>query len=78
MRRSATPGAGSSEFVHSRTPAKFCLQLGHSGRKGSTQLGWEEMDHPLPEGNWPILAPSPLPYLPGISQTPSADDARSR
>jgi anthraniloyl-CoA monooxygenase len=58
------------EFVHSRTPAKVCLQLGHSGRKGSTQLGWEQMDHPLPEGNWPILAPSPLPYLPGISQTP--------
>jgi anthraniloyl-CoA monooxygenase len=58
------------EFVHSRTPAKFCLQLGHSGRKGSTQLGWEQMDHPLPEGNWPLLAPSPLPYLPGISQVP--------
>jgi anthraniloyl-CoA monooxygenase len=58
------------DFVHTRTPAKFCLQLGHSGRKGSTQLGWEQMDHPLPEGNWPILAPSPLPYLPGISQTP--------
>jgi anthraniloyl-CoA monooxygenase len=58
------------EFVHARTPAKFCLQLGHSGRKGSTQLGWEEMDHPLAAGNWPILAPSPLPYLPGISQTP--------
>ncbi|MFI4884958.1 MAG: bifunctional salicylyl-CoA 5-hydroxylase/oxidoreductase [Steroidobacterales bacterium] len=58
------------EFVHARTPAKVCLQLGHSGRKGSTQLGWEKMDHPLPEGNWPILAPSPLPYLPGISQPP--------
>jgi len=58
------------EFVHARTPAKFCLQLGHSGRKGSTQLGWEEMDHPLPAGNWPVLAPSPLPYLPGISQIP--------
>jgi anthraniloyl-CoA monooxygenase len=58
------------EFVHARTPAKFCLQLGHSGRKGSTQLGWEEMDHPLPTGNWPLLAPSPLPYLPGISQIP--------
>ena len=58
------------DFVHARSPAKFCLQLGHSGRKGSTQLGWEEMDHPLPEGNWSLLAPSPLPYLPGISQTP--------
>ncbi len=58
------------DFVHARSAAKICLQLGHSGRKGSTQLGWEEMDHPLPSGNWPILAPSPLPYLPGVSQTP--------
>lgn len=58
------------EFVHTRTPAKICLQLGHAGRKGSTQLGWEQMDHPLPEDNWPLLAPSPIPYLPGISQTP--------
>ena len=56
--------------MHARTPAKICLQLGHSGRKGSTQLGWEKMDHPLPSGNWPLLAPSPLPYLPGLSQTP--------
>jgi anthraniloyl-CoA monooxygenase len=58
------------DFVHRRTPAKICLQLGHSGRKGSTQLGWEKMDHPLPAGNWPILAPSALPYFPGLSQAP--------
>jgi anthraniloyl-CoA monooxygenase len=58
------------EFVHNHSPAKICLQLGHSGRKGSTQVGWEKMDHPLPEGNWPILAPSPVPYYEGISQVP--------
>jgi len=57
-------------FVHANSPAKICLQLGHAGRKGSTQVGWEKMDHPLPEGNWPILAPSPLPYYAGISQVP--------
>jgi anthraniloyl-CoA monooxygenase len=57
-------------FVHERTPARFCLQLGHSGRKGSTQLGWDEMDHPLPSGNWPVASASPLPYLEGISQIP--------
>src|SRR5882757_2665345 len=57
-------------FVHERTPAKFCLQLGHSGRKGSTQLGWDEIDHPLPAGNWPVVSASPTPYLEGISQTP--------
>ena len=58
------------DFVHRRTPAKICLQLGHSGRKGSTQLGWEEMDHPLASGNWPLVAPSPLPYFPELSQAP--------
>ncbi len=58
------------EFVHSRSPARICLQLGHAGRKGSTQLGWQEMDRPLPSGNWPLLAPSALPYLEGISATP--------
>ena len=66
------PGGASVDFVHARSPAKICLQLGHSGRKGSTQLGWEKMDYPLPHGNWPLLAPSPLPYLAGISQTPRA------
>src|ERR1700730_3255936 len=58
------------QFVHAESPARFCLQLGHAGRKGSTQLGWQQADHPLPEGNWPVLAPSPIPYLPGISQVP--------
>ena len=60
------------DFVHAESPAKLCMQLGHSGRKGSTQLGWEAADHPLPSGNWPVLAPSPLPYFAGISQTPKA------
>lgn len=59
------------EFVHTQTPAKICMQLGHAGRKGSTQVGWEHMDHPLPEGNWPLLAPSSIPYMPGISQRPA-------
>jgi anthraniloyl-CoA monooxygenase len=60
------------EFVHAESQARFCLQLGHAGRKGSTQLGWQEADHPLGGGNWPLVAPSPLPYLPGISQVPQA------
>src|SRR4051812_48129668 len=45
-------------------------QIGHSGRKGSTKLLWEGEDIPLDEGNWPLIAPSPLPYLEGISQVP--------
>ena len=50
------------DFVHANTEAKICMQLGHAGRKGSTQVGWEKMDHPLPEGNWPLQAPSALAY----------------
>jgi anthraniloyl-CoA monooxygenase len=50
------------EFVHERTTAHIGLQLGHSGRKGSTKLMWEGMDDPLPEGNWEVVGPSPIPY----------------
>ena len=56
-------------FAHRHSQAKVCLQLGHAGRKGSTQLMWDDMDHPLDRDNWPILAASPLPYLPD-SQVP--------
>ncbi|HEY4974138.1 MAG TPA: hypothetical protein VII41_11040, partial [Steroidobacteraceae bacterium] len=60
------------DFVHRHSPAKIALQLGHAGRKGSTQLGWQAMDHPLPDGNWPLVSASALPYLAGLSQTPRA------
>jgi anthraniloyl-CoA monooxygenase len=46
------------DFVHAETDAKICCQLGHSGAKGSTQLGWEEMDAPLKHGNWPLISAS--------------------
>ncbi|WP_454342838.1 bifunctional salicylyl-CoA 5-hydroxylase/oxidoreductase [Streptomyces canus] len=59
-----------TDFVHERSPGTAIgVQLGHSGRKGSTRLMWEGIDEPLPEGNWPVVAPSPLPYKPS-SQTP--------
>lgn len=51
-------------YVHTRTPAKIALQLGHAGPKGSTQRGWEASDEPLPEGNWPLIAASAVPYGP--------------
>jgi anthraniloyl-CoA monooxygenase len=50
------------DFVHRETDAKICCQLGHSGAKGSTQLGWEEMDAPLKTGNWPVMAPSAVAW----------------
>jgi len=52
------------DFVHANSPAKICLQLGHSGRKGSTKLAWEGMDDPLDSGNWEVIAPSPVPHSP--------------
>ena len=52
------------DFVHAETDAKIAMQLGHSGAKGSTQLGWEDMDAPLAHGNWEIMAPSPVPWSP--------------
>jgi len=58
------------DFCHANSKAKLCMQLGHGGRKGSTQLGWERMDHPLESGNWPLVSASPIPYLEGESQVP--------
>jgi anthraniloyl-CoA monooxygenase len=50
------------EFVHQGSEAKLGLQLSHAGRKGSTCRLWEGEDEPLPDGNWPLIAPSPIPY----------------
>lgn len=58
------------DFVHANSRAKICLQLGHSGPKGSTKLMWEGMDEPLAHGNWPIVGPSAIPYAPP-NQVPS-------
>ncbi|MFD9700999.1 bifunctional salicylyl-CoA 5-hydroxylase/oxidoreductase [Lentzea sp. NPDC059081] len=60
-------------FVHARSTARIGLQLGHSGRKGSTRLMWEGMDEPLPSGGWDVVGPSALPYGPG-SPVPSELD----
>jgi len=57
------------DFVHTHSTAKIALQIGHAGRKGSTKRMWEGIDEPLDEGNWKVMAPSPLPYKP-INQTP--------
>jgi len=52
------------DFVHAQSKTKFCLQLGHAGRKGATRLMWEGIDEPLERGAWPIISASPLPYFP--------------
>src|SRR4051794_14669758 len=58
------------DFVHAHSRAAIGAQIGHAGRKGSTKLLWEGEDLPLDEGNWPLIAPSPIPYREGVNQVP--------
>jgi anthraniloyl-CoA monooxygenase len=60
------------DFVHAHSDTKLCMQLGHAGRKGSTQLGWEKADMPLADKaqNWPLVSASALPWAEGVSQVP--------
>ena len=63
------------DFVHQNSDAKICLQIGHAGRKGSTKRAWDGIDMPLDPSddteNWPLISASPIPYIEGVSQTPS-------
>lgn len=53
------------DFAHrSGEGVRMGMQLGHSGPKGSTQVGWDAPDEPLPSGNWPLLAASAVSYGP--------------
>jgi anthraniloyl-CoA monooxygenase len=58
------------EFAHAQSRAKFALQLGHAGRKGSTRVPAEGEDRPMAGGNWALISASPLPYFEGLSQIP--------
>ena len=60
------------DFVHAAgAGAKIGMQLGHSGPKGSTQVGWKNPDEPLPDNNWRLLAASAVSYGP-TNQLPQA------
>lgn len=63
-------------FVHGNSGAKIAIQLGHAGRKGSTQLGWENPDHPIvdPDANWPLFSASPIPWFEDESTVPTELD----
>jgi anthraniloyl-CoA monooxygenase len=50
------------DFVHAHSDAVFALQLGHSGRKGSTRRMWEGDNEPLEGGNWPVMSASRVPW----------------
>ena len=59
-------------FVHRETDAKIAIQIGHAGPKASTNEPWagDGADRPLAQGNWPIVAPSALPYRAEGGQVP--------
>lgn len=61
------------DFVHAHSAAKIGVQLGHSGRKGSTKFMWDGIDSPLDEGNWNVVSASPIPYS-AANQTPTELD----
>ncbi|MDH3441178.1 MAG: bifunctional salicylyl-CoA 5-hydroxylase/oxidoreductase, partial [Gammaproteobacteria bacterium] len=68
------------DFVHTNSKARFCAQVGHSGRKGATCVPWDGgIDEPLPKGAWEIIGPSPLPYLEHsvVPREMNADDMAS-
>ncbi|HEX9710779.1 MAG TPA: FAD-dependent monooxygenase, partial [Candidatus Thermoplasmatota archaeon] len=51
------------DFVHARSDAKIGIQLGHAGRKGSTELPWVADNVYLDEDHgWPIYGPSAVPW----------------
>ena len=55
------------DFVHRHSAAKICLQLGHAGAKGSTELPWEGgPDLPLDGDRWEVIAPSAIRFAPTL------------
>lgn len=71
----ATAWTRITDFVHTGSPGTAIgVQLGHSGRKGATKLMWDGIDQPLDEGDWPLVAASPIPYAHGVNQVPHTLD----
>ena len=60
------------DWVHQHSDAKFAMQLGHAGAKGSTRLAWDGIDQALEAGNWPLISASQQQYLSGLGQTARA------
>ncbi|MEE9313971.1 MAG: bifunctional salicylyl-CoA 5-hydroxylase/oxidoreductase [Rhizobiaceae bacterium] len=60
------------DFIHTNSVAKICMQLGHAGRKGSTNVGWKGMDEPLKKAadNWPLYSASAISWNEGINAVP--------
>jgi len=65
--------------VRTFSDSRIGIQLGHSGRKGSTQIPWlgGRRGEPLKEGEgaWQVCAPSAIPYDQGWQTPVALDDA---
>ena len=68
----AGPWAALAGEVAGRGSA-LALRLGHAGRRGATRPRRHGVDRPLPEGGWPLLAASAIPYT-AAAQVPKAMD----
>jgi 2,4-dienoyl-CoA reductase-like NADH-dependent reductase (Old Yellow Enzyme family) len=55
------------------------IQIGHAGRKASSQVPWEGRDYLRPEQSpWPTVAPSPLPFGEGWHTPRELDQSEIR
>jgi anthraniloyl-CoA monooxygenase len=48
-----------TDFIHKYTQTKIGIQLGHSGRKGSSKMPWEEQ---FQGEKWELLSASAIPF----------------
>ena len=63
-------------FCKSYGNAPLCIQLGHAGRKASTQApGTGLPPGPLTEGGWQTVAPSAIPFAEGWPEPWALDEA---
>jgi len=62
------------DWVHANSDARIAMQIGHAGAKGSTCVPWQDGgdNYPLPEGRWPLIAASEVPYLDAGGMLPRA------
>ena len=48
--------------IHQESGARVGMMLSHAGSRGATRPRRRGVDRPLPDGGWPLIAASPLPY----------------
>jgi 2,4-dienoyl-CoA reductase-like NADH-dependent reductase (Old Yellow Enzyme family) len=68
------------DFCKSVGHSKIGIQLGHAGRKASSQRPWEggnalPADGSTPQAAWPTFAPSAIPFAEGWHTPEALDDA---